>query len=354
MSRKKHAAEHVNHERWLVSYADFITLLFAFFVVLFASSQVDRSKTKKMALAINSAFQEFSIFKEQSGDTLEAEGGGMGGNAKKFREYLLQPDSSKSIIMPPELSSEEVQETAPTGDPKLSQNTGMVTPQEEALARVQRTLMDMIARKKINGNVEVFFDNRGLVISIRDAIIFEAGADKVLPRSEAMLNIVGPVLASMPNQIKVEGHTDDQGVSGNFKSNWELSAARSAYVINWLIQKNKIEPERFIAVGYGPYRPIASNATEEGRQKNRRVDIILLTDESASKEAQVPKPESIQKKVEDVALPGNTEMTLPQFKEKKLPVEKNKPKEIDEIRKLFTKSNDKLDVTKPKILESNE
>ncbi|EKD42230.1 MAG: hypothetical protein ACD_73C00256G0005 [uncultured bacterium] len=341
MSKKKHAAEHVNHERWLVSYADFITLLFAFFVVMFASSQVDRSKTKKMALAINSAFETFAIFKDQSGDALEKEGGGSGGNAKKYREYLASPDSNKSIIMPAQIDSEETSSTPPKGDEKLSQDTGMITSQEEALARVQKTLMDMINKNKLDPSVEIHRDLRGLVISVRDAVVFEAGGDKLIPKSEATLKIIGPVISSLPNQIRVEGHTDNQNASGAFKSNWDLSTARAVHIIGWLLDNYKINPERFIAVGYGAYRPVADNATEDGRLKNRRVDIILLSDDVAKKEAVIPKQEELMHEAQVKAIPGNKEINIPEFKDKTKKdnsngfQDKDKDKEIEEIRKLF-------------------
>ncbi len=318
---KKHP-EHVNLERWLVSYADFITLLFAFFVVMFSSSQVDRSKTKKMSLAIESAFDSFSIFKFQSGDTDdESRIGGAGGNAKQYREYLLNQESGKSIILPPELDAESGT-VAPQGDPELSQNTGMLTSQEKAMERAQRTLMDLFKADRLQGSVEVSRDLRGIIISLKDVGVFEGGGDKLTAKSQETLKAIGDLIRPMPNQVRVEGHTDDGPVNSRFASNWELSVSRATHIIDYFIKDHAIEPARFIAVGYGQYRPIAENSTEEGKIKNRRVDIVILSDDASKKEAAVPAENKGMSKADDSFfhsdITGKHEVHTPYFKEEKV------------------------------------
>lgn len=286
MGRKKKHEEHANHERWLVSYADFITLLFAFFVVLFASSQVDRSKSKKMALAIESAFDRFSIFKEQSGDSIEAdERGGSGGNAKKFREYLLVDESGKAIILPAELIKDPLTMQPPKSDPDLDAHTGFIGHQEAAMSRSLKNLMDLVEKKKLNGKVMIVKDDRGIIISLREAILFDEDSTEIKPEAKDALEYVGKILETLPNQIRVEGHTDSGKTKEDKVNNWKVSTDRAAAVVQWLLKEFRIKASRLVAVGYGEYRPIGRNDTAENRQQNRRVDIIILSKKAAEHEA---------------------------------------------------------------------
>lgn len=290
MSKKKHAAEHVNLERWLVSYADFITLLFAFFVVMFSASQVDRSKTKKMALAIESAFERFSIFKTQSGDSPDEESmGGSGGNAKHYREILVQTEEGATLIVPP--SVEQVgNETLepPKGDEALDANTGFISSEEKALARAKRSLEDLLNAKKINGEIKIGLDERGVIVSLKEAVLFEAGANVLAPGSDEILKSIADIVSGLKNQVRIEGHTDNEKPGALYASNWALSTDRAVHIVEHLLSVKAMDPSRFIAVGYGEYRPAYDNATEDGRKSNRRVDLVILTDEVASKEAPVP------------------------------------------------------------------
>jgi len=287
MSKKHKHEEHANHERWLVSYADFITLLFAFFVVLFSSSQVDRSKTKKMALAIESAFDKFSIFKSQSGDQMDSNSmGGSGGNAKRYREFIVNNDTEGSILLAPEFSDLEETALAPTGDTTLSQNTGWVSSQEQAMARVQKKIMTLLNTKKIKGRIEMIQDPRGIVIRVEEAALFMAGADQLSPESESVLKVIGSMIASIPNEIRIEGHTDNQAVTENYVSNWELSLARATFVLKWILSHFDINPARLSVVGYGEYRPIVKSDDGVGKLKNRRVEIVIVPLVPPPKEAQ--------------------------------------------------------------------
>ena len=290
---KKHE-EHANHERWLVSYADFITLLFAFFVVMFASSQVDRSKTKKMALAVEAAFSEFSIFKSGGGqmnlldDPYKVTEVGQN-NAQK-----TVSSQGREIYMPSQVQESDDQLLKNLGgDPALNENTGVMTSEEEALGRAQRDLLDVINRKKLKGSLVVSREDRGILISIRQAGFFASGGETLTPVSWDILIEIGKVLARLPNQIRIEGHSDNQAFESSvYPSNWELSSARAAAILRWFVENFSLDPQRFSAVGYGQYRPLADNRTEEGRLKNRRVDVVILSDEAAKREAPILSPES--------------------------------------------------------------
>lgn len=292
MSKKKKHAEHANHERWLVSYADFITLLFAFFVVLFSSSQVDRSKSNKMALAIEAAFDHFSLFKDQAGElnVMGGEGTPSTSQVSSIRESASK--NGETLVIVPELADGDQNDgilVKPKGDKRLRDQYGLLTTEEILIARTQRKIMDVLEKKKMTGTAVVVQDDSGLIIRLQNAGIFETGADKMTPESYDLLKSVGGLISGMPNQIRVEGHTDNQ-LPGKYGSNWELSSARASYVARWLIQEEHLDPKRVSVTGYGEYRPIADNATPEGRMKNRRVDIIVLSKQAAKNEAPLQEP----------------------------------------------------------------
>ncbi len=285
MSKKHKHEEHVNHERWLVSYADFITLLFAFFVVLFSSSQVDRSKTNKMALAMEAAFEEFSIFKEGGGEldvlnmnrTPEANDDGSG----KRSSY----DPTHFFKSADEINTGDA--TAGTGQGYGFDETGKPIDEGMAFSRATRDLMTLLDRLKLQSAVSVTKDEDGITISMNESGVFDSGSKDLSKKSEEVLRGIGAILTRLPhNEVRVEGNTDNQSNWSN--TNWDLSAARATSVVKWFLGNFKLDPARFAAVGYGEYHPVADNATEEGRKKNRRVDIVIV-----SLKDKLKKPESL-------------------------------------------------------------
>jgi chemotaxis protein MotB len=283
MSRKKKHEEHANHERWLVSYADFITLLFAFFVVLFSSSQVDRSKSNKMALAMQAAFSQFSIFSKGGGNLslITAEG-----RPNTSMSTVIPGAEGAPIFMPPAIMSDDMAMVSPQlGDPSLNMGSGVPTTEEEALKRAQQDIFSFLDKKKVEGGVsDVTRTFYGVVITLGEDGMFLSGSDQLTPGSKDILTGLGEVLRHVPNQIRVNGHTDNSKGKGSFGTNWELSTARATQVVKWLIGNYNMDPSRFAAVGYGEYRPVTSNDTEEGRKKNRRVEVVILTDKSSEQE----------------------------------------------------------------------
>lgn len=289
MSKKKHAhEEHVNHERWLVSYADFITLLFAFFVVLFSSSQVDRSKTNKMSLAIEAAFSRFSLFKEQAGELNLM---GTNGKVASSRKSVITSEEGAPLFMAPELmdeSSDEQSVRYNMGPGELSENVGVPSTVEKAMQRAQQDLTKLLDKHQLAASVGIGWDERGLVVSVRDVALFKSGVDELTPESKIVLDNVAQMISRLPNQVRIEGHTDDRSPGAPFDSNWQLSSARATHIVEWLVQEFDIDPSRLVAVGYGQYRPVADNKSEPGRQRNRRVDIVILSEQAAKKEAPLP------------------------------------------------------------------
>ncbi len=237
--------QHRNHERWLISYADFITLLFAFFVVMFATSQADKKKQAQAATAIKSAFKDMSVFE------------------------------SKPMPVTPTVAVK-----APAIMPKLA-----VAP--EALARqlkqhIDGVLAEQIALGHISKDVvSTHIGNDGLVISLHDAGFFPSGSAEVNPQSIPMLKVLVDQLPELP--IRVEGHTDNVPIStALYATNWELSTARASAIARFVIGRGHIDPRMMSAAGYAEFHPVASNDTPEGRTQNRRVDIILLTGQAPS------------------------------------------------------------------------
>jgi chemotaxis protein MotB len=243
MSKKKHP-EHVNHERWLISYADFITLLFAFFVVLFASSQSDKKKQSQLAAAMQNAFTPAAVFEPHS------------------KQPALTEDAGAASVLP-------------------------VAPQ--APAPVQRTtpeLKKLLAEEAKSGglppgSLTMHTTKEGVVISLQEAGFFASGAAEVRAGALPVLAKLAATLSAGP--MRVEGHTDTVPIHTlQYTTNWELSSARATTIARFLLEHSPVKPTEMAATGYAEFHPVASNATEEGRAKNRRVDIILLSNPAAS------------------------------------------------------------------------
>ena len=230
---RKRDNEHENTDRWMVSYADFVTLLFCFFTAMFAISNIDTNKLGKFVESMRTAFHE----------------SGIRGNAF-------------SVI-------EGVQVFVPT-------NVELESSLKEALG----TLLS-----ESKGDVHVTSDSRGVSVSIADKYFFESGSADLKGNHKDVLDKIASVLDQYSNLIRIEGHTDNIPISNRrFPSNWELSAARAINVAKYFMSSHNIQPDRISTIGYSEYRPVASNDTTEGRAKNRRVEIILLSEEESSKE----------------------------------------------------------------------
>jgi chemotaxis protein MotB len=240
MSLKRHAASKPSHERWLVSYADFITLLFAFFVVMFASSQMDKGKIGKLAVAIQLAFKTLGIF----------------------------PSSSPRIPVNPQ--------GPPTASlPSLTGLPDSTSP--GSLAKLQKELEQALAGEITRGEVALKVGQEGLVISLREVGFFDSGSAEVKLKSEPSVARIAKVLEAHPYNVRIEGHTDNVPIhTEHFASNWELSTARATEMTKLFITRYQFPPERLSAAGFGEFHPAAPNRTEEGRALNRRVDIVII------------------------------------------------------------------------------
>jgi chemotaxis protein MotB len=247
--RKKRHEEHANHERWLVSYADFITLLFAFFVVMFAISQVDAQKLGRFVESVNVAFELKGVFPDASPhairDTNSGTSIGVGANIAPPRVNVLPPKA-------PSKRSQRLQKS------------------------VQGLLGTALADK-----VRLRMDTRGVTVSLSEAGFFDTGSAVVRADSLATLREIGEALKEDDSPIAVEGHTDNVPIhTAAFPSNWELATARATAIVRYMIDEMHYDPARLSATGFAEFRPAGDNATAEGRGLNRRVDLVVLTEGS--------------------------------------------------------------------------
>ena len=255
MARKKPHAEHENHERWLVSYADFITLLFAFFVVMFASSQTDKAKAKQVSESVREALENGGIkatVKEILGGTVDDKGKG---NAQMRGPGGAQKQSKEPPATPAELLP------------------SMQYLSKKLEAEIQQ------------GKLEVHLESRGLVISLRQKTFFPSGEDTIPATTYPMVQKIADLIGQLPNPVRLEGHTDAIPIhTARFGSNWDLSAARAIAMLNLLSGQFGLDHQRFAIAGYAETMPVDTNDTEEGRGHNRRVDIVILDQKTMIKE----------------------------------------------------------------------
>ena len=259
--KKKH--DHVNHERWLVSYADFITLLFAFFVVLYSSAQVDKRRVGQLAMAIQVAFQKMGIFDASNSHPAVSETEPMPFSNVQMIENAKRMQAINEIANHP-------------GDSLL----GGPPPNMNA---IQSQLAEALAPQIKNRTVTVTQTKEGIVVSLREIGFFDSGSTSLRPQAEPVLSHFVSVVKPENVRIRIEGHTDDVPIHNNhFDSNWELSTARATEIIKLFITKYGISPDLLSASGYAQYHPVASNDTPEGRATNRRVDLVILNPQTES------------------------------------------------------------------------
>lgn len=265
MARKKRPEEHENHERWLVSYADFITLLFAFFVVMYALSSVNEGKYRVLSDSLVSAFKNApqSLEPIQIGEPVRSDN----------NERVLLEDP---IPLDPIESDPSNAEDDGTGSDSMdsSENESM----NKVATRLERSLGNLIEDELIS----VTRTGKGLEVEINSSILFVSGSALLQAEAVPILVDIASIVRPVPNAIRIEGYTDNIPIETEvFPSNWELSAGRAASVVH-LFADEGVDPFRMAAVGYGEYRPIAMNDTPEGRERNRRV-VMLLMSEAAEK-----------------------------------------------------------------------
>jgi chemotaxis protein MotB len=242
MARKKFEEEHENHERWLISYADFITLLFAFFVVMYAISVVNEGKYKVFAMSLDNAF------------------------AGKDTVVVMVPGQAQPVTAV----------AMPT--PMQRKRAEALRRERENMKKLAQDLSATLAPLVKEGKVKVTQTSLGVQVEINASVLFDPGEATLAPDSDQALRALGVLLKEDTHKIQVEGHTDDSDISNTlFPSNWELSAVRASSVVRLFVESG-VEPGRLSAVGRAANVPVASNATPEGKARNRRVAVTILSE----------------------------------------------------------------------------
>ncbi len=239
MAKKRHAA--ASHggssERWLLTYADLITLLVAFFIVMFAGSRSDLAKFQALSVSLKNAFSPGAFGEGGNAGVLSA--GGKGGDA---------------VVSFADLP-----------------------PQQQDFLNISESLDTFAAQNDMGQQIDVSTSTEGIIISMSGVLLFDSGSSVLRAEASKALQTISDLIRPLPNKIRVEGHTDAiPPANPAFPTNWELSTSRAVSVLRFLTEKGAIPASRMVVAGYGEYQPLADNDTRQGRALNRRVDIAII------------------------------------------------------------------------------
>lgn len=258
--RRRGEFEGDNSDRWLMTYADLITLLLAFFVIMYAMSKVDAKKFEQMSEKLQGEFNSNDL--NQPVATIDLGAGVLKvGRLKLVAQRLESPSFGQF--------KRRVSIGPATNIPASSgfDNAGTADSSQHEFS--------------------VEMNERGLIIHVLESALFQSGQAEMQPQARALLDNISAEIRNLPNQIRVEGHTDSIPINSlKYPSNWELAAARATAVVRYFVDKHDFSPERISALGFGEFRPLVSNDTPENRARNRRVDIVILTDDLSRYEPQ--------------------------------------------------------------------
>ena len=272
MARRKKHEEHENHERWLVSYADFITLLFAFFVVMYSVSSVNEGKYRVLSDALMSAFRS-------TPKSLQPIQVGKPSKSPVMSQFQYQSTPSVLIV-----EKKGIDYANKDGFRKLQDSRVFQSQQGDSeLGKIQDSIAQAMAELIDMGVINVSRKDTWLEIEIKNSILFNSGSANLKTNVIPLLNNLASILSNFPNSIKIEGYTDTDKIdTDKYPSNWELSSARAASIVR-VFELSNILPERMSVVGYGETRPVADNSTPEGKEKNRRVVIMVMPNNDVAK-----------------------------------------------------------------------
>lgn len=267
MVRRRQQDIHINQERWLVSYADFITLLFAFFVVMYSISQVNQSKYRVLSETFVQAFNQPNDSK-----------------ANPMPQDKINP--SNDVITPIEMGktaiedakkSQEIVIVEETAKPEMNaqSNTTAKTQTNDELTQISDQVNEKFAQLINDQMIKVSSNELWLQIELNDSILFPSGGVDTSPQAQVIFTEIAEILKNYTNPIQIEGFTDNIPIKNSrYPTNWELSSARATEIVKYLASKG-VAPERLAAVGYGEFQPVAPNDTEAGRAQNRRVAVMV-------------------------------------------------------------------------------
>ncbi|MDP4162554.1 MAG: flagellar motor protein MotB [Bacillota bacterium] len=247
--KKKHHEEHMD-ESWLIPYADLLTLLLALFIVLFAMSSVDVKKFQLLSRAFNEMFT--------------------GGTGLLDFQSPMKDGQTDSSIVP--------KKNIPNKETKKMQNEAALKRDQQELKDVQKKVNNYIQHKGLSNKLQTSLTDEGLLISIRDNVLFNSGSAEIRIQDLQTANEIAELLVmDPPRNIIISGHTDNIPIKNSrYGSNWELSVMRAVNFMKIVLHNKSLDPRWFSAKGYGEFQPVVSNKDPEGRSKNRRVEILIL------------------------------------------------------------------------------
>ncbi|GIM45356.1 chemotaxis protein MotB [Collibacillus ludicampi] len=254
MSRRRRREEkHANHERWLITYSDLITLLMIFFVVMYASSQIDVAKFKSLSVSLSQALMSKSM--------IDLNGGAVGG-LDTGAPRQDRGDTPQNVV-----TDEEMQ--------KKAERLKQLDAEEKKLEDLKKKLQEYVEKNGLQNKVFLNQTDESVQITFRDVALFDTGEANLKAEAKKTLSDIAPFFKGITNKITIEGHTDNRPIhTEQFPSNWELSSARALTVLHYL-EDQGIQPNRMSATAYGEFQPVAPNDTEENQSKNRRVNIVV-------------------------------------------------------------------------------
>ncbi|BCJ88003.1 flagellar motor protein MotB [Effusibacillus dendaii] len=242
MSKKRHRHENHIDETWLLPYSDLLTLLLALFIVLFAMSTIDAKKFEQMVQSFDSA---------------------LNGGTRIFEQPSPVQSPNPTSAQPPESAKNQTQHPDTTAKP-------------EDLDKLKQKLDAYIKENQLTGQIETVMLPDGLNVIIRDVAFFRSGSADIRPETRKLATTMSEILAQFPRQMAVSGYTDNVPIhNSEFDSNWDLSAKRAINFMKELLKNPRLDPKNFSATGYGEYRPVTNNDTEENRAMNRRVELFI-------------------------------------------------------------------------------
>lgn len=251
--RRKRSSGSEHQDRWMITYADLITLLLIFFVVMYAMSRLDTEKYKLVTESLQSTFQ--------SGDSILEQGSGLTGTA----------DTEKHKTPPTETTGEKSPEP-------LSERELAFRKQEEELTEFMQVIKQYVKDNQLHNDIFISDEPQGIAITLSDRFLFDAGRAELKDGADPVLGKLASLFRDLNTTVSIEGHTDTVPVGrfSEYKDNWELSGARAMSVLRYFLDVSKLDPDSFQYAGYADTRPAADNETVQGRQKNRRVEITVL------------------------------------------------------------------------------
>ncbi|WP_159599269.1 OmpA/MotB family protein [Agromyces humi] len=255
-TRKRRGSGSIEHhvdERWMASYMDMVTVLMCLFIVLFAMSSPSAEKYEKLKESLATGFGV------ESSDTI---------------------DTADGVIVPPDLVDEEGE---------LITDVDLAIREIESLEAIRDQIDASLAGKGLAGAVNYTIDQRGLTVRLVGAeTFFQGNSTDLSTKAIDVLSSIGGVIAPIPHEVSVEGHADPHGSPAPFPTDWELSSGRATQVVRFFVERTGVAQTRTGAVGFGSARPITSDASPAGQQMNRRVDVVILSDEPESVRALIP------------------------------------------------------------------